>query len=131
MDSKDAVVFVSAAVSVSALVLQILNARYQRGRDRSGDLDKLKAAVNEMQIGYAVLRAQADIYWSRTTKSTAQELISPHTPELDVMLKELAADKLPVKSEMDFRRRRARWWFRRLQDPRRRRAVSKSVSVHN
>lgn len=98
METKDAAVFISVAVSVTALILQLANARYQRSRDRGGDLEKLKASVQEMQVGYAVLRAQADIYWSKTTRSTAQELISPHTPELDAMLNLLSADKLPLEA---------------------------------
>lgn len=95
MDPKDAALLLSSIVSITSLILAVLNARYQRARDNAGDLQKLKETVTEMKVGFAVLRAQADIYWSKTTRSTVQELISPHTPELDGMLRELAADRLP------------------------------------
>lgn len=95
MDPKDAALLLSSTVSVTSLILALLNARYQRTRDSTGDLRKLTEAVHEIQVGYAVLRAQADIYWSKTTRSTVQELISPHTPELDNLLRDLGSDRLP------------------------------------
>lgn len=100
-------------VGLVALFLSIVNAVYQRRKDKRGDASAqidaailpfkgLPASVAEISAELQVLKKQVEVFWKGVSFSSAQALHSPHTKELDALLEQFQRDE--IQNEKDLHR---------------------------
>lgn len=58
---------------------------------------KMKEDTRNLQERLAIAETKIEPYWARVQRKLAEELHSPHTPELDELMKDLAAGNLTAK----------------------------------
>ncbi len=91
-------------ISAGALLLAVINTLYSRRRDAQGDwkarfkelTEKLETMVNRLTI----LETKAEIYFRGMSVFAAQDLHSPHTPELDRLLEKFQRDEIQNEKEL-------------------------------
>lgn len=110
-------------ISFAAFVIVLINTRHGRRRESATDwqkqindaikpFEKIPEIVAEIRAEQLVHKKQLEIFWRGVKYGSSEALISPHTPELDELLRRFQSDELRTDDE----RRRLRHLLRQLRD---------------
>lgn len=115
---------ISVLISFVALVFVGLNLRHTRKRETETDWQeqiddaikpflRLPDIVAELSANQLVLKKQMEVFWKGVRYGSAEALISPHTPELDDLLRRFQGDR-PTLSRLELQR--LRYLLREVRD---------------
>lgn len=92
----------SSLLGVAALIISLTNARYSRRRDQDQEIEKLRAALANLDADHRVIQKQISLFWGIVEKEIGNMLHSPHRAELDRLIEKNVRGRLDTKEVKRF-----------------------------